>query len=210
MIVGVIITTSSVWFFWCALLRNSRPRIGMSPMPGILPIVLVTVLFISPAIANVWPSRSSTSVSVRRVDSAGTRKPSMMTALAKSSELTSGLTFRLMRSPPSTVGVKLRRMPNSLNVMVTRVGARAGLHDRIGILAAGEEAGFLAVGRDQVRLGQALEEALVLQRLDRAAEAFLGVEDEQVEEVAEDQSCRSSKIGAGTPGGAVRPIHSFL
>ena len=48
----------------------------MSPMPGILRIVLVRVLFIRPAIANVWPSRSSTSVSVRRVDSAGTRKPS--------------------------------------------------------------------------------------------------------------------------------------
>ena len=94
MIVGVIMTTSSVWFFWCALLLKSRPRIGMSPMPGILLIVLVSVLFIRPAMANVCPSRSSTSVSVRRVDSAGTRKPSMTTALAKSSELTSGLTLR--------------------------------------------------------------------------------------------------------------------
>ena len=34
-IFGVIITTSSVWFFCAALLRNSRPSIGMSPMPGI-------------------------------------------------------------------------------------------------------------------------------------------------------------------------------
>ena len=87
----------------------------MSPMPGILRIVSVTVLFIRPAMANVWPSRSSTSVSVRRVVSAGIRKPSTTTALAKSSELTSGLTLRLIRSPPSTVGVKLRRTPNSLN-----------------------------------------------------------------------------------------------
>jgi hypothetical protein len=53
MIVGVIITTSSVWFFWCALLRNSSPRIGMSPMPGIFDIELVSVLFSRPAMANV-------------------------------------------------------------------------------------------------------------------------------------------------------------
>ncbi len=91
----------------------------MSPMPGIFDIELVSVLFIRPAIANVWPSRSSTSVSVRRVDSAGMRKPSSVTALAKSSELTSGFTFRWIRSPPSTVGVKFRRTPNSLKMIVT-------------------------------------------------------------------------------------------
>ena len=86
----------------------------MSPIPGIFDIVDETTLFISPAIANVWPSCSSTSVSVRRVDSAGTRKPEMLTPLAKSSELTSGLTFRLIRSLPSTVGVNEsggRRIP---------------------------------------------------------------------------------------------------
>jgi len=87
----------------------------MSPIPGIFDIEFVRVLFINPAIANVWPSRSSTSVSVRRVASAGTRKPSRMTAFEKSSELTSGRTFKLIRSPPSTVGVKLSRTPNSLN-----------------------------------------------------------------------------------------------
>ena len=36
---GVIITTSSVWSFCAALLLNSKPRIGMSPMPGIFCIV---------------------------------------------------------------------------------------------------------------------------------------------------------------------------
>ena len=40
----------------------------MSPMPGIFCSVEFIVLFISPAIANVWPSCSSSSVSVRRVD----------------------------------------------------------------------------------------------------------------------------------------------
>ena len=93
-ICGVIITTSSVRFFWAALLRNSWPRIGMSPMPGIFVIVEFSELFMRPAIANVWPSRSSSSVDVRRVDSAGMRNPLICTALEKSSVLTSGATFR--------------------------------------------------------------------------------------------------------------------
>ena len=91
----------------------------MSPSPGILLIVSVTVLSISPAIANVCPSRSSTWVSVRRVDSAGTRNPSIVTALLKSSALTSGATLRWMASGPTTVGVNRSRTPNSLNSTVT-------------------------------------------------------------------------------------------
>ena len=66
----------------------------MSPIPGIFETVLVIVLFMRPAMANVCPSRSSTSVSVRRVLNAGIRKPSRLTAFAKSSALTSGLTLR--------------------------------------------------------------------------------------------------------------------
>lgn len=91
-----------------------RAGTGMSPRPGTLRIDDSAVLFSRPAMANVCPSRSSTSVSARREVSAGMRKPPMMTALLKSSELTSGLIFRLTRSPPSTVGVKLRRTPYSL------------------------------------------------------------------------------------------------
>ena len=71
----------------------------MSPMPGIFCIVDCIWLFIRPAIANVCPLRSSISVSVRRVDSAGMRKPLNTTALPKSSVLTSGLTLRCTRSP---------------------------------------------------------------------------------------------------------------
>ena len=93
----------------------------MSPMPGIFDICEVSVLFISPAMANVCPSCSSTSVCVRRVEMAGTRKPSMVSALAKSSELTSGATFSLTRSVPTMVGVKVRRTPNSLNWIVTEL-----------------------------------------------------------------------------------------
>jgi hypothetical protein len=79
---GVIITTSSVCPFCAALLLNSRPRIGMSPMPGIFCSDEFIVLFISPAIENVWPFSSSTSVSVRRVVNAGIRNPCSVTAFA--------------------------------------------------------------------------------------------------------------------------------
>jgi hypothetical protein len=60
-----------------------------------------------------------------------------------------------------------------------------------------EEAGFLAVGRNQVRLGKALKEPLGLHRANRGAEAFLGVEHEHVEEVAERQRSILLEIGRG-------------
>ena len=128
---GVIITTSSVWFFCAALLLNSRPRIGISPMPGIFCIVEFMVLFINPAIANVWPLFNSSSVSVRRVLSAGIRNPFKVIALLKSSVLTSGRTFRWTRSP-TTVGVKVRRTPNSLNTTVIEVPPPEGCAIGIG------------------------------------------------------------------------------
>ena len=142
----------------------------MSPMPGIFVIDDVIVLFIRPAIANVWPLRSSSSVDVRRVISAGMRNPCSWMPLAKSSVLTSG-------GPSgecgrrSTVGVKFRRTPNSLNSIVMRVAA-ARLGDGNRELAAGEEAGFLAAFGNQVRLGQALEQAARLQRLDQHAQVI--------------------------------------
>ena len=87
-----------------------------------------------------------------------------------------------------TVGVNRRRTPNSLKTIVTAEFSPVALHDGIGILTAGEEARFLAVLRDQVRLGQALKQALAFERLDDGAELFFGVEEEQVQEVAEDQT----------------------
>ncbi len=92
----------------------------MSPMPGIFCIEFTIVLLISPAMANVCPFSSSSSVSVRRVLSAGIRKPSSTMAFAKSSVLTSGRTFKWTRLPLTT-GVKLRRTPNSLYAIVTVV-----------------------------------------------------------------------------------------
>ena len=83
---------------------------------------------------------------------------------------------------------------------MTAGAAALPLNDRIRILAAGEEAGFLAVFRDQVRLGEALEQALVLQRLDGAADVVLRVEEEQVEEVAEHQLAVVKGRRGGLPG----------
>ena len=91
---------------------GSLLRIGIAAVSSCL------MLSSRPAIANDCPSRSSTSVSARRVVSAGMRKPSSVMPLAKSSALTSGRTFRRMTSP-AMVGLKFRRMPNSLNTTVT-------------------------------------------------------------------------------------------
>ena len=104
----------------------------MSPIPGTFCIDLFIVLFIRPAIANVCPFCSSSSVSVRRVDSAGMRNPCSVIALVKSSVLTSGRTFRCTRSP-FTCGVKFRRMPNSFHMIVTATPAPPGCATGIGI-----------------------------------------------------------------------------
>ena len=76
--------------------------------------------------------------------------------LLKSSVLTSGRTFSRITSP-AIVGLKVRRMPNSLNMTVTVAGV--ALHDRHRELAARQKARFLAVVRDQVRFRQALEKS---------------------------------------------------
>ena len=109
-----------------------------------------------PAIANDWPSRSSTSVSARRVVSAGMRKPDSVTPLLKSSELTSGLHLQ----PDHVAGDRrLEVQPDAELLEHDRDRAGGALDDRNRELAAGQEAGFLAVVGDQVRLGEALEAA---------------------------------------------------
>ena len=71
----MIITTSSVCSLFAALLLNRLPRIGMSPMPGIFCSDEETVLLSKPAMANVWPFSSSTSVSARRRAERGNAEP---------------------------------------------------------------------------------------------------------------------------------------
>ncbi len=78
----------------------------MSPMPGIFCIVLFSVLFISPAMRERLPVlQLDFGLGAARRQRRDAEASSTM-ALLKSSELTSGLTLRLIRSPPSTVGVK--------------------------------------------------------------------------------------------------------
>ena len=64
-------------------------------------------------------------------------------------------------------------------------GGRAALHDGTGNCAADQEIGFLAVGGHQVRLGQNLEDGLVLQGLDERAQVQLGIEREQVQRLGD-------------------------
>src|SRR5687767_3794854 len=67
------------------------------------------------------------------------------------------------------------------------VGA-ATLHDGIREFAAGEEARFAAVLRDEVRLGQTLKQPFAFEGAHRDAKLLFGVEEEQVEEVAEHEA----------------------
>ena len=110
---GVTMITSSVWPRWKLLDLKSAPSTGMVPRPGIFESFCDELFCISPAMAKLWPLARSTVVSARRVLSQGSGCAS--TTWEKSSSLTSVATFRLIRSPSSTVGVKLRPMPKSLN-----------------------------------------------------------------------------------------------
>jgi len=83
----------------------------------------VVVLFlISPPIAKLWPSISCTVVSALRVVKVGSSEvlpePVTVMPVGLSSD-TSGRTRRLMRPPPSTVGVNLTDTPNSFSSSVT-------------------------------------------------------------------------------------------
>src|SRR5271166_2124324 len=116
---GVTITTSSVLFLLMSLLLNRFPSTGKADNPGILATVSVTRLSINPAITKLWPSPSSILVSIRRVDRAGMVKPLNETALAKSSEETSGFTYSRSVLLGVMLGLNVSRMPNSRNWMVT-------------------------------------------------------------------------------------------
>ena len=85
-------------------------------------------------------------------------------------ELTSGATTMLMTPSASTVGVKARLTPNGFHSTVIALlplaAAAAALHDRHRELAAGEEARGLARQRDQGRLGERGDRALLLERVE--------------------------------------------
>jgi hypothetical protein len=95
---------------------------GSEPSRGIFDPLSCASLFSSPAMAKDWPSRSSTSVAARRVDSAGIRKPASCRPFAKSRVLTSGWTFSRIMSPVM-VGTNLSLTPNSFHWMLTVAAA---------------------------------------------------------------------------------------
>ena len=142
-------------------------------------------LFSRPAIANDCPSRSSTSVSARRVMSAGHAEALERNAVVEVERAD-------LRTDLQANDVACNRrpeiQPDAELLEDDRDRAGGALHDRHRELAAREEARFLAVVGDQVRLGKRLEEALLLERLDDGAEAFLAVEEEEVQKIAEEQA----------------------
>ncbi len=83
---------------------------------------------------------------------------------------------------------------------------RIGLDDREGKLTASEEAGFLAIDRDQIRLSQDLKKVALLQGLDDATEVHVGVEEKQVQQVGDaglagEAAAGGSRSGAGAADG---------
>ncbi|MNF77729.1 hypothetical protein D3C84_598810 [compost metagenome] len=101
------------------LSRKNAPRTGISPSPGNLFTWELLRELIRPLMTKLSPSAREMLVSVRRTVRAGTTVPAMLTALVKSSSLTSGATFSAIRFFPTMVGVRVRRIPNSLYSMDT-------------------------------------------------------------------------------------------
>src|SRR4029078_9648947 len=87
-----------------------------------------------------------------------------------------------------------------------RRSAGARLGDRNGKLAAGEEAGFLAALGNQIRLGQALEQAFRLQRANRDAQIVFLVEQEEVQEIAERELARRAPVVVTKLGSCLRRV----
>src|SRR5688572_5924247 len=122
---GVTRTSSSV--LRCRIARdlNSSHRRGISPRMGIFVTLLMRLLSSKPAMARYWPSRSSTSVSARRVRIVGISNPPMTRPFAKSSDETSGLSVSRMAPLRRITGVNRSLMPNSLKTTVTTLPALA-------------------------------------------------------------------------------------
>ena len=161
--------------------------IGIALRNGIAASSVCEVLSSRPAIANDWPSRNSTSVSARRVVSAGIRKPGDRHAVVEVQRADFGPNLQAN----DVAGNRRREVqPDAELLELHRDLAGRARDKRHRELAARQEAGFLAVVGDQVRLGQALEQALLLQRADDHADAFALREEEQVQEIAQTSWCR--------------------
>src|SRR6266702_4686475 len=61
----------------------------------------------------------------------------------------------------------------------------AGLHDGKGELTTCQEAGFLAIDRDQVRLGENLQETFIFKSLDGCAKIDVGTKEKKIQDIAD-------------------------
>ena len=160
MITGVTITTSSVLVLVSSRLLNSTPRIGICERPGTRDMFSRARSSISPAMTKLCPSASSTSVSMRRLASAGMLKPDRTTPLARSMVETSGLTCILMVLRAVTRGRNVSLMPNSRNMIVTAPALAPPCTTGTGNSPPTWKARLLAIGSHQIGLRQDLQHAL--------------------------------------------------
>jgi len=105
--------------FRAAVAELAAPIHGNSPKKGILEVLEVTCLEISPPMIRVSPKFISTSVLTRRVIRLGTVMPWTVTEFERSFELTSGLTCIRSRPLDRMVGTNSSCTPNDLYWMLT-------------------------------------------------------------------------------------------
>ena len=98
-----------------------------------------------------------------------------------------GLDVHLDRAVLGHYGVERQPDAELAELNRYRAGVAAALQDRDGELTADEEAGFFAVGGDQIRFGENLQDAFDLQCLDRRGKVEIGTEREYVERVGQSE-----------------------
>ena len=156
--------------------------------------------------ASVCPSRISTTVwrlaGVQPRDRATRPRPGRCRG-CESIVLTSGSTASRITSPSRMVGRNPSRTPNSLNwtVIVGATPAGPDLRDRDRELAAGQEAGRVAVQRHEVRLGQDLQQRVPAEGGQEDGEVRL-LEDPERGRAPAGEQLREPPEGAGVAASA--------
>ena len=145
----------------------------------------VTRLSINPAITKLCPSCSSNSVSALRVLKRGHGESGNGQGIREIQRADFGRNLQVDVAVGRDHRGELQPHAEFLERNRHRSEAVARLHDRERELAAGEETGFLAVHRNQIRLGENLQKILRLERLDHRAEVDVGTEQEQVQDVVD-------------------------
>src|ERR1700730_10120077 len=91
-----------------------------------------------------------------------------------------------------------------------RCEARARLHNRKGELAACQETGFLAIHRNQIGLGENLQQTLVLESFNDGAEVNVWTEKKKIEDVVDGGGGRGGCGCRSTRGQRLRPEGTVL